>query len=606
MYIDTDITPPELPKEDQPVTFAPEITLQFSDEEINQVIGKKITDAEQYYSSDKKNLKSIREKNVDYWLGKQVDPSKMNGDVYVNNIIHRDTETSIKNAVSRMPDIIVMSPSVREDATIRDQTSNVEQWLRVRLDSDVLRRLAKGALRDNRLKLIGIWKVRYDFNRHDVVLERLKPEDVTIDHTARICEDGFTIDNAEFVREFLEEPVSVICAKFPNKKKEFLDLISREKFGGKEVPSSSKVRYEEDWATMYTAEGNPQEITFWRYQNLILDKRLTPYYDYAQASLPQLPGTEKPVQRNYFDRPRKPYILFSGENLGNDPIDDATPVTISIAQQDIVNKRGQQITLINDWAVPKIVVNGSAISEEKAANITQDPREIIYLNDQNQDVRTALMAISSASASPALYQDLQNAISAIDTHFSTNPVSRGETVSQESGISKQISREGDLSAADDLAQTMIQRAVEEAAQWFVHLAKMFGSQPLSAVAPGKDGAITSVKIKSVDIPDDLQIVVKSNTLDKPTQRAMAMDLARMKAIDPYSLFEDLDEQNPKELTKRLVDFLSGGADGYARYLQDVGVTPMQPANQQSEMAPGSELPPEEGNPLAGMPLPPVQ
>lgn len=611
--------------ESGPLNQTPELDLKLSDSELLELIKRKIDENEALLK--KMNIPDRAEKNVKYWKGRQ-DPDRKRGmptTRYSNNIIHRDLATRVQNATSRMPDIVVMSPEQDSDPSVRDGTRKVEEWLNIRVDSDVTRRLAQGAIRDNHLKFRGVWKYRYDHFKKDAITDRLRPEDVVFDATARIPEDGYTVDNMEYIGEWIEESTASVIAKFPGCEDELLAELGREaSAAGK--PSASKVRYLQSWATVHKKDGTPTEILMHSYNDILLSKGPNPYWDMrgdndqefgiiptpklhpdVAATLPSL-GLDIPVTKpknyNHFPFARKPYSVFSGENIGDGPMDDTTVVEQSLPMQDIVNMRGDQITAINDWAIPKIVMSTDAMTEEKASSISLDPSEIITVQVKDGDsVQSVLHTFSGEPASSALYQDLQLAIQAMDAHFSTNPVTRGETVTQESGISKQISREGDLSSADDIAQTMVQRCVEEQANWYVQLAKIYFDKPMRAVAPGPDKTLKSSEISREMIPDNIQIVVKANAVDKMTLRNMAMNLMGAKAIDPYTLYQILDFPNPKEMTQLVMDFLAAEASGPAKYLQDVGVNPSEPANQQSETQSQGQPPTVPPQAPSGQPLP---
>lgn len=616
------------PTDSGTITENPELDLALSDSELLDLVERKV---EEYNGLlEEKQITKRSEKMVKYWKGTQEMSTKrgLPEKRYNNNIIHRDLATRIQNATSRMPDIVVMSPEQDEEPTIKDQTRPVEEWLNIRIDNDVTRRLAQGAIRDNHLKFRGIWKYRYDHFKKDVITDRLRPEDVVLDATARIPEDGYTTDNMEFIGEWIEEATASVLAKFPGSKKELEDEISKDATA-KNKPRSSKIRYLQSWARVHTKSGEATVILINSYNRILLSKGKSPYYDdreeniqemgvipqeklhpeIAQAVLPQLgldQPEKKPVRFNHFSFSRLPYSIFSGENIGDGPLDDTTVVEQALPMQDIVNVRGDQITSINDWAIPKIVIGTETMTEEKASAISRDPSEVITVTLQpGQSVESVFTTFSGEPASPALYNDLQLAVSAMDAIFSTNPVTRGETVTQESGVSKQISREGDLSSADDIAQTMVQRCVEEQANWYIQLAKIYFDKPMTATAPGPDQALRSAAISKDKIPDNIQIVVKANAVDKMTLRNMALNLVTSKGIDPYSLYQALEFPNPKEMTQLLVDFLGVEANGGSKYLQDIGIDITQPANKQNE---ATNTPPQQTAPSgqpAGQPPQPM-
>lgn len=600
--------PTSSPKnEERPVTNTPEVDLGLTDSEIVEFIDRKISEYDLLYK--KLDVEKRSEKNRRYYSGHQEEDktSKVEGQKsYVQNRIYKDLNTKAQNATSTMPDITVFTPQQEDDLNLKDQAKQVENWLKIRLDSDVTRRLAYNAIKDNHRDLRGVWFYRYDFDKKDVVIERVKPKDVVLDATATIPEDGYTADNMEFVGIWVEEPTAKVLSKFSDKADEIKAELNKEATSKGEKVLPSKIRYLQSFSTMHDADGNPKEIYTCKYQNILLYKGKSPYWDdteeveesfgiippdkigegpveqindILQAGVAVEPPKPKAKRKNFFPFARKPITLFVGDPAQEGPLDETTLVEQAIPLQDIVNKRGDQITLINDWAVPKTVTTAKAMTEEKASNVSRDPSEVIVLDGEIEDVRYGLMTFSGEMASPALYKDLQDNIAAIDDLFSTNPIRQA---TGESGLSKQISRENDLASADFLQQFMVNRAVEEAAGWLVQLAKIYFDQPKSVSSPGRDSTLMKAEVSSSLIPDDLQIVVKASAVDKSVRRDMSLNLASMKAIDPMSLFEDMDYPNPKEMTKRWVDFMNGPASGYVEYQQDVGINVLQPGNLQTE------------------------
>lgn len=617
------------------VNETPEISLSMSDDQILALIQRKLDENRKLLEVGKDpwsrlSVTQRADRNVRYWRGSQDGDSRigMPRKRYRNNIIHRDLATRVQNATSRMPDVVVMSPQQDEDPSVKDQTRKVEEWLNIRVDSDVMRRLAQSALRDNHLKFRGIWGYRYDKFRRDAVIERLRPEDVVLDATARIPEDGYTCDNMEFIGEWCEDYTASVMAMFPKKASELADEIGRESDANGQ-PRSSKIRYLKSTIRSSNKDGSPSLILAYSYNRILLDAVPHPYWDGREKPeerfglvpegrlhpeinemLPELgldkQGPPEPKRLNHFPWPRMPYSVFSGENLGDGPLDDTTVVEQAIPLQDIVNERGDQITQTNDWAVPKTAISTRAMTSEKASNITRAADEVITvkLEEPQQTIQGEIMTFSGLPASPAMYQDLQQAIQAIDAHFSTSAAVRGEAVEPESGISKQISREGDLSTSDDLAQTMLQRCVEEAANWLVQLAKIYFDEPTAALSPGSDGSLKSASISSKLVPDNIQVVVKANAVDKMTMRNISMNLIQAQAIDPMSFNEDQDFPNPKERTKRLVDWLNRQNDGGASYLADIGIQPGTPASSQNEATQGGVPPQGAPTPAASPPAQP--
>lgn len=549
--------------------------LPIEDRDLVMIIDRKIKDSENFYNTELK-LKTRRETNQNFWVGKQMDEAALyDWQVpYKDNIIWQDLETRIAIASSKLPDVIATPVDITPDK--RDSARTLQRYLDLRIKNEGIKRMMKNGLRDLHLFLQGIVKIRWDKHKGangDFVFERLKPQRVIVDHTASIPEDGFTADNMEFIAELLEEPIGVVSAKFPNKRNELFQSLGIVQ--GTTRQMATKIKYHEVWFTFYAKDGTPIEGVCWKYNNLILDKMYNPYYDkegYNKVGEVDDKGENKSFYHNHFDRPRKPYMFFSHMNLGNSPIDDTSPVEQAIPLQRIVNKRGRQITEIADRTVPKLAFAGAYITKEESRRVTNDPNEHIWF-DKIEDISKALQVIPAVPPNATLYTDLAGNRAQIDSKFSTHSTTRGQAVGNESGISKQITREGDLTITDDVSETVIQRVIFEMANWATQMMKVMYDQKHYDSSMGKDGELIYLEIQRDQIHDGCSINVRANSTDAPELKAIAQNNAKLGVTDPLTFNEDMDTPNPKERTKRLVLWSLGKVDPnmLMAYAKEVGI-----------------------------------
>ena len=570
---------PEVPEESQvkveeAVNDTEALDLDINENILADVIQKKVEETEAH-NKNKLKLPERRKRNYDFWRGDQLNETRLEDweHPHKNNLIWQDLEHRIAIAAGRMPDIIVTpadnTPEKKESAR------KFEKILDIKVKNDVTKRIVKDGLRDLHNEFTAAVKIRWDKVRGDFKFELVRPSKFGVDYTATIPHDGFTADNAEIIYEWIEEPIAVVFAKFPKKKEELKTLLGRirdtEKF------MLSKLRYLEVWFTWYSRAGEPIEGTAWKYQHLILGKEKNSTFDYEgyeKASSDMAPdGTPiiDQILRNHFDRPRKPYMLFSYQNTGKGPVDDTSAVEQAIPLQKSLNTTGKQIMEISDNAVPKLAFAGKYIIKEEARRVTNDPKEHIWLDSKTEDVRQAVTSIRSDPPSPALYQNQASLKNDIDSKFSTHGTSRGETQVGESGVSKQITREGDLVTSDDMSSIVVERVVYEMANWAVQMMKVNYDKNHIIKNLGREGDMVYEELSRDMIDDGIAVNVKASSVDKQTKRADALALAARKAIDPMTMYEDLDYPNPKERAKRLILFLGGANDGYARYMEDIGV-----------------------------------
>jgi len=575
----------------EPVVAESTIELPITDQDLLAVVRSR-NSVDLAFTKGVIKLDDRRKLNEDMWVGKQLDETGLyNWQVpYKDNLIWQDLENRIAIAVGRMPQIIVTPPSGKQED--KDMAESLEKVLEIKIQNDASKRIVKDGLRQLHLYLTAAIKCRWDKNigKHgDFIFELVNPRRLQLDTSAVIPHDGFTADNCEIISEWIEEPAGVVLSKFPKKREDLMRAFGFVR--GTPRQMMAKIRYQEVWFTWYDQQGKLIEGVAWIYQSIVMDKMKNPYFDWQGYESVDENDEVEELFFNYFERPRKPYILFSYQNLGRSPYEDTTAVEQSIPLQKIVNKRGRQITEISDRAIPKLAFAGSFISKEEARRVTNDPDEHIWM-EQATDVRQAVQFIPAQPPSPVLLQDMMQNRNQIDSKFNTHATTRGDRVPNESGVSKQITREGDLAMSDDLADVTVQRVMYEMAGWATQMMKLMYDKEHYVKDIGKDGEMIEVALKRDAIADGVAVNVKASSTDKQQKRVDAqMEVAR-KMTDPLTYFEDMDKPNPKDLTKKLILFQMGaGGDPNAMlaYTQAIGVDlGMQPPAP--ETPPGSEAP----------------
>ncbi|UOF78678.1 portal protein [Caudoviricetes sp.] len=546
---------PAMPVIDQPVAEATPLYLPISDDLLLRIMD----DAEKRGNKQRAHLKIAErsKNNVEYWKGNQVDNARLDNRfqmAHVDNVSHQNLENQIKLASGKVPDIFVAPPD-KEDFNL-ENARDLQEFIRTRIDSNTIKRIIKNGLRDMNLKLLGVIKPRWDYQRNDFCFELVNPDDMVFAEGSKIIEDGFTIDGTEVSFQYVEEPTQVVLAKFPKKAEELKSILS---VAGKEMPS--RIKYTEAQFRWFDEKGRMNEGVAWRYGTVVLDSMKQPYYDYDNP------------RNNYFDRPRKTYILLSYLNLGESIYETTTVFEQGMPMNRMINKRRRQITEIADRAIPKLVFNGKAMNKEQATNISPSPNEGILLN-KIDDIRKSFTFIPATPPNPVLFNDLLDMRDRMNSMYNTQGTSNAAESATASGISKQLSREADLVTSDDIVDIVVERAVTEMASWCMQFMRLFyddDRDPLRVT--NNEGETDFVEMTRQKIETDVQVVVKASTADKTTRRADAIQMLTAKIIDPYTLMEDLEVPNPKERTKRLLGFMeSQQTQDWTRYLKIVGVS----------------------------------
>lgn len=586
---------------DEVTDYSGRYKLPLSDPDLYQLIQQKRQVSREFRDSSVK-WDERRSRNRDYWRGKHYSqdtgmPDEAYYSNYIDPMIYENAETRFTLASQRMPDIIVTS---HDDNNLSVESANItEQFLRKKVNNKVTQRMLKDGLRQHEINYVAaikcVWNPQLASGNGDFSYYLVNPSRLILDPTAIYPHDGYTADNFEFVGEILEEPVDLIYSKFPDKADKLKQMIEIGALNGLGRPS--KLKYEEWWIRYYK-NGEIYEGTAWLYQTLVLGQQRNPYYDWEGYKVykPKLEssGNYKTTSTldsemkfsNYFEVPRKPYIFFTYQNLGESPYDDTTPMEQAIPTQRLINRTGRQIVEISANAVPKKVF-GNLITKEDARRISNDPDESIWLDAP--DVTKAMTWIQANPPAPELFNLLNYAEQRMNGIFNTHgPIKGQEAASDESGIAKQITREGDLTSSDDLVDIVVERVVFEMAGWAMQMAKMFYDEPHFTKLTGSDGAVMSRELTKKDFRDGLEVDVKANSVDAATNRADALNMMSRKAIDPLTAFEDMDKPNAKERIRRWVAFMNGANDGYQSYLKEIGVDLESTSNMQPAFTPGGD------------------
>lgn len=604
------------PLEQGVVIESPELNTGLSDEDLNRIIDSRINESKTAYELLK--LDERRKKNENYWSGKQYKEDEVTGLPYIDNVIHDNTEKRISLAVGKVPEIMV----VPGDGSLqgRQKTQIIDRVLDIDISNKEKKRLLKNGLRHNHLYFVGIQKASWNPNKGpfgDYEFKLCDPRKVLISHTGIIPEDGFTTDNCDLILEVVEEPVAVVMTKFPAKAAQLKEMLGSN--DGSRLATTMK--YQEGWYTYYNAQGQILEGVFWRFNHLVLRNIKNPYFDftgydrvvYDQNGLPKTDAfgqaqTEK-VFRNFFQRPRKPYILYTYENLGRSPMDDTTAIEQSIPLQRNLNKTGKQIRDISDGITNKYAFNNS-ISQDQARLVTANPKEPIWM-DNDRPVSEQVANFQNAGPPAVLFQELMQTRQQIDAKFSTHNLNQASSGIRESGISRQITRENDLVTTDDIAEIVLERVIEETAGWAIQFMKLMYVDPHFKSKMGKDGQLIQEFIQRDMIDDGISLSVKGSVADKQTARNQAINLGTSGAIDPMTMMEEIDAPNPKERTERLLKFKMGegpNGDGFASYMEMIGVN-MQPDQSSLQQQPNPQDPnaiPQNPQANSSLPIQPPQ
>lgn len=517
-----------------------ELTLDIEDTELVALINKRLETARPFYEE----LEKVGAENENYWLGRQIDKKKLRDykSKVVENVTFQTVETIIPIITSKPPEPVVQSASNTPESVA--QAKNIQRILLHMFEKEKMKGKFQMVARHNCLRRLGILKYKYDPDTDNIVTDYVLPQNVVVDR------------HGDFVAEYLEDSIADLLQKFPEK----VDEIIRE-FGLKAEPNqdgsydlttlspqslATKIKYIEFWTDEYVV---------WKYKTTIFKKLKNPNFNYKGEEAEQIDENGQPIapeiyNYNYFDTPKKPYLFFSVFNLGKQVADDTSLVEQIMPLQDVINKRQRQIDdNFSDNGV--LMGSGDMITKEELAKYTGNPEDKLWVEHGNP--ADGINRLPPKQLAPFAYESLIGLKSSVDNVAGTHSTTRGERQGKETLGGRQILREADFGRIDLIVRSLEELADELYKAW-IHMMKVYYTQPHYARILGKDGAQQVIEYSRNSIEEGIEISVKEGStlpIDKVSQRQEALDLLQMQGIDPISLFEKLEWPNPQESARRL-------------------------------------------------------
>ncbi len=511
------------------------LSLSMDDKELVRRIDQDVLNSMPLYQK----MKQIQDENEQYYLGTYMDKARFDYELPADqNILYRNLETIISIITAKRREPIVL-PAQETDES-KELAQKTQQHLTWKWSDEDMAIKFEDWVRAAYLDRIGVLKIRWDYERDDYAIENKRPQEIMIDKDAK---DEY---GAKFIIEFKEDSLDELITLFPKAKKDLL-----KQFGDK---LGTQIKYLEYWTN---------EFVVMKVNSIVLEKKKNPYWNWDEknrkenlAKLKEQWMAKVKDQKlknlllNYFNEPRKPYVILSLKNLGKGIYADTTDFEQGKRGQDIVNRRKRQIDKAAIHGLGREVYSGSYITKEEAKKSISNPNAPMWLEKGNP--QEAVSHIAPEPMSEVIWNDLNDTKNELDNTMGTHGTTRGERGAQETAAGRTLLREGDLGRID-LSVRRIDKKLELLYCWMLQMAKVFYDEAHWSKILGSEGAATYLKFSSDDIEDGQEIIVKSElTADKATQRQEATDRMVAKVIDPLTYFEKFDETNAKEMARRVV------------------------------------------------------
>jgi len=466
-----------------------ELKLDMSDDDLKGLIKKWISIGSQSESILETNWRI----NKDYYIWKDVRTTDImdNKSKTTDNRIFTNIETIVPLVTSTPAKPVVFLPSAqgkdkKKKEKIREQSIKTQKILLATYEDQKLQQKYEKLIRQHQIYRIGM--VKYWISDDKIFTNIVLPPRLILDSEA------VDMNDSEFIWEKIVDTAANLIKKYPDSESEIRNEVQGKTW--------TKITYIEWWTDEFVVVSINEKV--------ILDKKKNPLFDYSWTDKVTYDefGKEikwEPTKNNFFVRPKKPFISFNVYNLGENIIDDTTPLELSKSLQDNINDRKRQIADNADVAWNPIRTYKWLSKEQSdSANENLWAWDWVNLTDE-QDI-----SYIQAAPLPAFVQnDLQDSRNSIDNIFGIHSTTRWERQAWawESWRAREALREW-----DEDRQATIWRAIEQVSEElynaFAHLIKVFYDKPQLVPIMWEWNAEDYVELRREDIAEWMQIRVK--------------------------------------------------------------------------------------------------
>ena len=538
-----------------------------SSEEIWEQVKKIYANNTAVYSNKGDWLSGLSKRRKDY----QVQANR----VFVN------TEAVINALIANPPGLNIL-PS-RDGNVAKDFARKLEKFMLKKFTDLNAKEIVRMGLRNLYFCRLIVIKPFWNPKLNDFDFRVVDPRKVRYGKYARKEQDS------EFFIEDIEDNLCSVIDRFPKKKEELM-----KKYGIADDTQlyikNPEVKYQEAWI---------QDSVIFKIENILLDIIKNPYFDYdgiliteeeeaminqsegqsrrdmiqgikiAQAGR-QLEAPEGEVSAyksflfNYFDEPRKPYIVATIFNNENSPIGQTDMIGLSSELQRGIDKRKMDIDENCELANGVLKVDAGVMSKQDAQRIRFETKGIIW----GKGVKEGVTRETGQALPQMVFDDMLDSRTEIDNIMAASSSFRGERQGQETKAGRLALIQQSMQRLNELTQ-VVDYVSLEMFSWAMQLAKTRYTEYHYAKWMGKDGAREVIDVIQDDFETGSEIIViagKTLPVDNEWKFEQAQNDVLNGFISPPDYLEIAKYDNAKEMSMNAVMYKQNPA-------QAVGIAP---------------------------------
>lgn len=477
----------------------------------------------------KPKIEARQKRNRAYLRGVQRNMTSQDDRVVPTNLLFEATATFVPQALAENPEPVVFSDNTEEGKLA---SNDLKTMLQYHADILCLRQKLGQMVWHWSIYFIGVIKHGWDEKTNDITTEIRKPQNFLLDP------EGFVDEFGDFKGEFLGERIQTTAKKLIDKFPEHTTYITL-KANGK---LGTKLTYTEWWT---------DEYCFTTFEDQVLDKHKNEFFNYEETNEF---GSATPTI-NHFAIPKMPYTFLSVFSLQEQPHDFTNLIEQNIANQDQITDRDVQINKNLASANNSVVVSLPAFGNiEGAQQAVQSFYEEGFIAVPNGDVDKAVKRIPANNIPQSVFEAQANAKENLRSIYGTLGLSAQPQTKETTARGQILNQSHDSSRIGGGVGDRLEQTADNIFNWWAQLYCVFYDEPHYGAIIGSGQAVEYVELMNTAMQRKYVVSVAPNSMkpkDEITKQNMALELYQQKALDPISLFKELDFSDPMDTAERV-------------------------------------------------------
>lgn len=270
----------------------------------------------------------------------------------------------------------------------------------------------------------------------------------------------------------------------------------------------------------------------------------------AQPATPQEPIQYRKYTFNFFDNPRKAYIIATVFNNENSPIGRTDMITLAAPLQRGIDKRKMDIDENCELANGVLKVDASVMSKSDAQRIRFETKGIIW----GKGVKDGVTRETGQTLPDMVFKDMLDSREEIDNIMAASSAFKGQRDGQETKAGRLALVQQSYLRLNELVQ-VVDYVSKEVFEWCFQLAKTRYTEYHYANTTGKDSNNETIELIQDDFIAGSEITIiagKSLPKDDEFRFMQAQADVAKGYISPIDYLEIAQYDNAKEMAKNAI------------------------------------------------------